>query len=639
MSTHRFHPDMVEEVRQRVNIVEVISEHVVLKKRGRDYLGLCPFHNEKSPSFSVSPTKQIYYCFGCGAGGNVFKFLMEINQINFGEAVLELAQRYQIPIQTLAPEARKEYQRQISLKDQLYEILAIAAHFYHHTLLQSQGEIARHYLQEKRCLPQQSWTDFQLGYAPQGWETLYHYLIEQKQYPRTLVEEAGLIRLRQKGSGYYDQFRDRLMIPTRDNQGKVVAFGSRSLGAEEPKYLNSPETSLFNKGKTLFGLDRAKKQIQKEDRAIVVEGYFDVIALHSRGINQAVATLGTALSVEQIKLLLRYTESKQIILNFDADKAGIKATQRALQVIDPLIYSGQVNVRILNLPQGKDADEFLLASPDSVNQYQSLLAQAPLWLEWQIQQLLVNRNLKQADHFQAVARGMVDLLRHLKDPNQRFHYLQYCAEILSQGNMGVMTHQLALLQSQLPLPSQELKGLRKTAPAIILKNPQNTLLKESEFLLLLIYLHCPDQRHSIKTQLEDKDLLFSFNEHRLLWQHLDQMESSLNLACDPENHLLAAVYQSYQAESQDFKTIEPLFWLTENLQEKLHRVELQIEQAIAALEIQSWINYSNYCSQKLHELKTPQDNPQQYHYFSQEKVKAIQHLNLLNQQRHSQIPR
>ena len=196
MQVPRIHPETIEAVQQGIDIVEVISDYVVLKKKGKDYTGLCPFHNEKTPSFSVSQDKQLYYCFGCGAGGNSFKFLMEIGKQSFAEVVLDLAKRYQIPIQTVEPEKRQEIQRQLTLREQLYEVLAIATNFFQHALRQSPGEVALHYLQQERKLADSTIINFELGYAPGGWETLYRYLVEQKRYPVSLLNEAGLIKAR-----------------------------------------------------------------------------------------------------------------------------------------------------------------------------------------------------------------------------------------------------------------------------------------------------------------------------------------------------------------------------------------------------------------------------------------------------------
>ena len=218
MLTPRIHPETIEEVKERADIYDIVSEKVSLKRRGKDFVGLCPFHDEKTPSFTVSPTKQMFYCFGCGAAGNAIKFIMDLDKSSFSETVLELAKRYQVPVKTLEPEKRQELQRQISLREQLYEILAIATGFYQYTLRQPEGIQALDYLKLKRNLKENTIQYFQLGYAPQGWETLSDYLVEQKHFPAELVEQAGLIVPRKTGNGYYDRFRDRLMIPIHDSQ-------------------------------------------------------------------------------------------------------------------------------------------------------------------------------------------------------------------------------------------------------------------------------------------------------------------------------------------------------------------------------------------------------------------------------------
>jgi DNA primase len=637
MEIPRLHPDTIEAIKERVDIVDVISEYVVLKKKGKDYSGLCPFHDEKSPSFSVSPTKQVYYCFGCGQGGNTFKFLMELGKRSFGDVVLELANRYQVPIKTLEPEQKKELQRQLSQREQLYEILAVTTAFYQHVLYQPQGEKALNYLKEKRGLKPEIIQQFQLGYSPEGWETLYRYLVEQKHYPLALVEQAGLIKARKTNNGYYDQFRDRLMIPIQDIQGRVIGFGSRTLGTDEPKYLNSPETPLFDKGKTLFGLDKAKNSIQKQDQAIVVEGYFDVIALHAAGFTHAIAALGTAFSTDQLKLLLRYTDSKQVIFNFDADKAGTKATQRAIGEIEPLIYSGQVNLRVLNLPEGKDADEFLKSSPESIQQYQALITQAPLWFDWQIQQLLANKNLKQADHFEQIGKGMIQLLKQLEDSNQRAYYLQYCAEILSQGDTRLLPIQVDNLLSQLKngltAGSQNQKRRSQKFP------PSNThgLLQEAEILLLQIYLHCPEYRSEVIQKLEEKDLMFSYSHHRFLWQKILEIQDYMDLERDSTNRLFSLLQDVYLEYPDQMKRVQFLFHLSENDNEDIFRASMSIPSAIAAIEKISVQQYSQHCLVKWEEFLKMNDLERSQYYY-QEFLKSKQEIDILNQQQIGQNP-
>ncbi len=525
-SIPRLHPDTIDQVKQRADIVDVVSDHVVLRKQGKDFTGLCPFHDDKrNPSFSVSPSKQFYYCFSCGAGGNAIKFLMEIGKRSFSEVVLDLAKRYQVPVQTLEVSQRQEFQRQLSVREKLYEIVAVAARFYQHALEQPDGWAALQYLVDERQLSLETIQQFQLGYAPGGWETLANYLVQQKHFPAELVEQAGLIMPRQGKDGYYDCFRDRLMIPIHDLQGRVVGFGGRTLTEEQPKYLNSPETDLFDKGKLLFGLDKARAAIAKQDQAVVVEGYFDVIALHAAGITNVVASMGTALSLAQVRQLLRYSESKRIILNFDADRAGNQAAERAIGEAAALAYQGEVQLRVLNIPAGKDPDEFLKSH--TAMEYQALLDHAPLWLDWQLQQAIAPRDLAQADQFQAAVQAIVKLLGNLPNATLRTHYIHTAAELLSLGNARLTLQ----LEDDLRL---QVRGERWHGRSQKWQTSgDRSLLAESEAQLLRIYLHAPEHRTGIATALEDRDLEFSLSHHRFLWrQILDLDPQSLEAQAD-----------------------------------------------------------------------------------------------------------
>lgn len=611
MNNFRVHQDTIEEVKQRADIYDVVSEQVVLKKRGKDYVGLCPFHEEKTPSFTVSTTKQMYYCFGCGAGGNVLKFLMDVGKSSFSDVVLDLARRYQIQIQTESSENRQEFQRQISLREKLYEILAMANSFYQHALRQPQGKAALEYLQFSRQITAETIQQFQLGYAPNGWETIYGYLVEQKGFSVELVEKAGLILPRKSAIGYYDRFRDRLMIPIHDAQGRIIGFGGRTLTDEQPKYLNSPETELFDKGKTLFALDRAKTAISKQDKAVVVEGYFDAIALHAAGINNVVASLGTALSLFQVKQLLRYTESKQVILNFDADRAGIQATDRAIGEIEKLAYSGEVQLRILNIPDGKDADEFLKTY--SAEKYQELLANSPFWIDWQIENIVANKNLSLADEYSQVIQEIVNILTKITNNNQLTYYLQYCADILSQGD----ARRVYLLREN--LFSQVVNNWKKllsedeflSAPLLVAKQvkiyhqnnrsfaqsqskssqkilslpPESSLLEESEALLLRIYLHCPEYRQDVKDAMEARDLQFSLSHNRFLWQQIISLENLTENQITQSDDLISKLQDSYLEHPIQLAEVQHLFYLDEKAKKSILRVPLGIRVAVATIEL------------------------------------------------------
>ncbi|MHC5859862.1 DNA primase [Nostoc sp.] len=636
MQIPRLHPDTIEEVKLRADIVDVVSEYVVLRKRGKDFVGLCPFHDEKSPSFTVSQTKQIYYCFGCLAGGNAIKFVMELGKRSFADVVLDLARRYQVPVQTLEPEQRQELQRQLSLREQLYEVLASSAQFYQHALRQSQGQKALQYLQSNRKFKEETIQQFGLGFAPAGWETLYRYLVEDKHYPVQILEKAGLIKPRKEGGGYYDVFRDRLMIPIRDVQGRVIAFGGRTLTDEQPKYLNSPETELFSKGKTLFALDQAKGGISQLDQAVVVEGYFDAIALHAAGINNAVASLGTALSLEQVRLILRYTESKQLVLNFDADKAGTNATERAIGEIAELAYKGEVQLKILNLPDGKDADEYLHSHTQE--DYGELLKNAPLWLDWQIQQIIQDRDLKQATDFQQVTQQLVKLLKNIANSDTRNYYVSYCAEILSLGDTRLIPLRVENLLTQIapaaaiyskPVSAKKAWGGSNVSPLPISNFPlptERSLLEHAEALLLRIYLHCPEQRQAIIDELEERDLQFSLSHHRFLWQQILEISSgdgeTKNLVSLP--NLISRLQDQFLEFDSEIGLISHLFHVDEKNQKEILRTPQVVQAAIACMDlVMLEKRYRHFL--ELWQQTDPEAEPERYQSYYQafyaEKIK------------------
>jgi len=593
MGTPRIHPDTIDDVRQRADIVDIVSEQVVLKKQGKDFVGLCPFHDDKSPSFSVSPSKQFYYCFSCGAGGNTFKFMMELGQRSFADVVMDLARRYQIPVKTTEPPQQQELQRKLTLREQLYEIVAVASKFYEHALFQPDGKAALDYLRHERKLSDDTIRHFEMGYAPDGWQTLYGYLVEQKHYPVNLVEQAGLIVPRKGGSGYYDRFRDRIMVPIHDVQTRLIGFGGRGLTPDaKPKYLNSPETELFDKGKTLYGLDKAKAAIAKQDRAIVVEGYFDVIALHAAGITNAVASLGTALNAGQVKLLLRYTESKQIIFNFDADAAGVKAADRAIGEVADMAYRGDVQLRVLNIPDGKDPDDYLnLHTPE---EYIALTDAAPLWLDWQISNIIEGADLKQADQFQQTSQAIVALLSDIANADTRTHYIRHCAEIFSQGDGRIVPLLAENLLAQVRRKRRNPGGNKKENAANDVKIINRSFLEEAEAALLRIYIHRSDYRSAIVEGLESRDLGFSFSHHRALWRMVteySQIEKENNIGTahalvpDGLDQTLLQALRNLAAESTGpLSLVNHLLYLDEKSRIDTARSPLVIRAAIACLE-------------------------------------------------------
>jgi len=342
--------EKISEIRSASDIVEVISEVVILKRAGRNFIGLCPFHAEKTPSFTVSPEKQIFYCFGCGAGGNIFTFLMKYQGTSFLEATTALAKRYGIPLPERAASSKQQYVR--TDRERILEINQMAMEYYHTILLnESNGEVGRVYLRE-RGITDATLEAFQIGYAPKGWDHFAAHL-NRKRIPTDTAFKSGLVIPRKKGGGGYDRFRERILFPIRDLGGQVIGFGGRVLDDSLPKYLNSPETATFQKGRSLYGLDRARKACRESDSVIIVEGYFDVIALHQHGIANTVATLGTGVTPDHIRLLKGFAQTFYFV--FDPDVAGIKAVERVI----PILIRENVTARIVRLPDGKDPDVFV----------------------------------------------------------------------------------------------------------------------------------------------------------------------------------------------------------------------------------------------------------------------------------------
>jgi len=341
----RYPEEVVEEVRMRSDIVDVVSGYVKLQKKGSNYFGLCPFHSEKSPSFSVSPSKQMYYCFGCGAGGNAITFVMEYENYTFGEALKLLADRAGINLP--APEYSREAREQEEQKRVLLEINKLAANYFYYQLKQPQGKIGYDYL-KKRQLSDDTIRHFGLGFANKTSDDLYRFL-KSKGYEDSILKETGLVTVEERGGR--DKFWNRVMFPIMDVNNRVIGFGGRVLGDGTPKYLNSPETKLFDKSRNLFGLNYARSS--RESHILICEGYMDVIAMHQAGFTNAVASLGTAFNGQQALLLKRYT--KQAILTYDSDGAGIKAALRAI----PILKDGEISVKVLDMQPYKDPDEFM----------------------------------------------------------------------------------------------------------------------------------------------------------------------------------------------------------------------------------------------------------------------------------------
>ena len=421
--------EKIIEIKNTANIVDVVSEVVHLKKTGKNFVGLCPFHSEKTPSFTVSPEKQIFYCFGCGAGGNVFSFLMKNQGLGFPEAVRLLAHKYgiEIPTQNLTPEQKKR----IGEREGLLAINRQAMDFFKQALRrESSGQAAMDYLR-KRGLSDNIIDRFDIGYAPKGWDNLLNFF-SKKRVPLTHVERSGLLLLKKDGRGYYDRFRDRIIFPIMDVNQAVIGFGGRVMDDSLPKYLNSPETALYNKSRSLYGLNLAKEKSSSANTVYIVEGYLDLLTLHQYGIENSVATLGTALTADHVRILSRYVP--RMILVYDSDEAGIRSALRCIDIFwkehadfsrGDVYKEDKADTHILVLPDGHDPDSYL--RKEGAESFCQAANQAPGIITFLIEQSIRKHGLLTEGKIRVVA-DLQSPLAAINDTVARALYVKQLAE-------------------------------------------------------------------------------------------------------------------------------------------------------------------------------------------------------------------
>ncbi len=403
--------EILEKIKSQNDIVDVISERVRLKKAGRNFTGLCPFHNEKTPSFSVSQEKQIYKCFGCGEAGNVISFVMKEKNLPFIEAVKYLANRANIPLEMNNGEKSQSAKK----KDLLYRINVEAAKFFFSNLMNNQN--AKEYFLN-RGIKEETIKKFGLGFANDSWNSLMFYL-RKKGINDTLLEEAGLISVNKEKGRKYDRFRNRVMFPVFDYQGKVIGFGGRVLDDSKPKYLNSPETLVFQKGTNLYGLNFALKHNMSERYFVIVEGYMDLISLHQYGITNVVASLGTALTINQARLLKRYAD--KVIISYDADMAGQMATLRGLEIL----RTAGFDVRVLNIPQGKDPDVYVRSNGKEA--FLKLINSAEPLIDYRMKKAEEGIDFKNSQSLILYAKRIMEIISDL-DPVEKDVYIKKASE-------------------------------------------------------------------------------------------------------------------------------------------------------------------------------------------------------------------
>lgn len=405
--TSYINDETIEKVRESADIVSIISDYIQLKKTGGNYVGLCPFHNEKTPSFSVSDTKQFFHCFGCGEGGDALAFIMKMENLEFPEAVKFLGDKLGIAIEETSP----KNQKLIDEKNKFYEINKETARFFFSNL--TKNESGLNYLYNRK-INNKTIKQFGLGYSLNKWDDLYKYL-KFRGYKEADAQKLGLIGKKSSNDGYYDKFRNRIMFPIIDTKGRVIGFGGRVLDNSMPKYLNSQETPVFNKGEHLYGLNLVNKFSDKK-RIILVEGYMDVITLFSKGINCGVASLGTALTERQAKLLKRYGEN--VYICYDSDQAGINATDRAIEVL----LKEEIEPKIINLGDYKDPDDFL--KENSVDQFEKTINESFNHIDYRIHINKKKYNIDEAEGKIKFTIEIAKIIKRLKSPIEKDVYIE-----------------------------------------------------------------------------------------------------------------------------------------------------------------------------------------------------------------------
>ena len=531
----RYSDEIVEEVKQSNDIVEVISQYIQLKRSGRNFFGLCPFHNEKSPSFSVSPDKQIFHCFGCGVGGNVIGFISKIEGIGYKEAIEVLAEKANIVLPT---NNRFEDNKKEELKAKVYKVNTFAAEYYNKRLYQSQSKIAQEYI-KKRKLNNETLESFKIGFS-ERFDELYKELIKQG-FKEEEILESGLVNKNEKGM-YIDRYRNRLMIPIFDERNRVIAFGGRVLDDSKPKYINSPENIVYSKGRHLFGLNVAKKHNIK--KLLIVEGYMDVISLHQRGITNVVAALGTALTTQQGWLLRKNTQ--QVILGFDSDGAGQTAIIRAMEVMQNM----GCDIRVLQMEGAKDPDEYIIKF--GAARFQKLIDNAISLVEFRVKVLQKDLNLENSSDKIKFLNEIANIISKVENTMEKEIYIENIAK-------GYNISKEAIYAQVNKLQYANKKGkdiLEKNKPIVRKKEESSKDTEENtkrENTIISMLINNPETYQTIKEEIDIKDFKNETNIKILeqLYKELEKTNPNINIVLDHiedeeiQNHLTEIMAEDY----------------------------------------------------------------------------------------------
>lgn len=509
---------VLEEIRQKADIVDVVNQYVTLRRSGSNYKGLCPFHGEKTPSFMVSPDKGIYKCFGCGAGGNVFTFLMNYHSQNFGEVVRELGRQVGVIVKYSESENSESEQWRVSLR----RINQEANLFFQAQLKDPElGAEAREYLQQ-RGIEEYYQQRFQLGYAPQSWEALLNHLRKQG-FELEQLQRSGLFKNSERSGKLYDFFRHRIMFPILSVNGDTLAFGGRTLDPDVgAKYINSPETDIYHKGSQIYALNLAKQAIRKKDRAILAEGYLDVITAHQFGFDETVAALGTALTAGQARQLLRFSESKRIYMAYDADPAGQKATDRGAEILEQVTQGSPLRLQVIQIPDREDPDTFL--HKHGAEAFEQVLQEARPFTAYYLDKVLAQSSENPVDKSMAV-HAAVKILLKIQDPVLQDEYIRYVADALKLEEQAVRD-QIQQSHRQFKAKQRKQSKWKKRegsnySPEQAPRPPEPLPLKNRNFISELGLLHLlmtfPEQRDRALETVQEMQFDDESNEELRLY--------------------------------------------------------------------------------------------------------------------------
>ena len=560
----RYSDEIIEEVRQSNDIVDIISQYMHLKRSGRNYFGLCPFHNEKSPSFSVSPDKQIFHCFGCGVGGNVITFISKIEGMNFVETVQSLAERANIQLPTLenTGDSLKE-----ELKAKVYKVNEFTAQYYHENLYKPQAKIAQEYV-KKRQLNNETLKSFRIGFSGK-FDELYQELKKQG-FEEKEILESGLVNKNDRGQ-YIDRYRNRLMFPICDVRGRVIAFGGRVLDDSKPKYINSPENVVYSKGRHLFGLNVAKKGDTK--KLLIVEGYMDVISLHQRGITNVVAPLGTALTEQQGWLLRKSAE--QIILSFDSDAAGLQAKLRALDILQNM----GCDLRILQVEGAKDPDEYIVKYGNA--RFQNLIEKASSIIEFKVKVLKKDLNLDNVNDKIKFLNEIAKLIAKVDNNIEREIYIEKIAKEYEISKEAIYAEVNKLTYKNV----QNEKVLEKSKPTIVhrkreIKEVSERIKKRENTIISILLNGDLNIFQIIKQNIKPEDFQYELNNKiaKKLYEEFEKGNSNINGIIDEldeeeQNQITMIMAEDYEINDIE-KAIDDIMQSYEK--EKLNNRKFEI---------------------------------------------------------------